>query len=652
MIRYLLILWAAMPFVASGQKQGMARIDSLAATLSTAHDDTSKVLVLNKISFAYRAIDPARGIRYATDALELARRLRWKKGVAIVMNTFYSNYFNLGDYSKAYEYATTSLKLNEELGDKRSIAVNLGNIANLFEAQSDYKTALSYQFRSLKLREELNDKPLQATCLMNVGNIYLELTNYPKAREYHLKALKIYESLNDQAGVAECYVNIGSAYQLQEQYTIALDYLVKALEIFRDREMRMQAQAAMVTIGDVYLAMKNYSRSLDYSMQALNISQEMGDKEGEAFAYGQVGKCYLQMVADSTSADRNGKIAMHRQANLDSAIKYLRNSIAISKAINSLRLFSAAQQDLFLAYKLNGNFREALESYETYRRVSDSVFSNDNKLKIAKLETQRETDLKNKQIELNKLASIKKRNEQGLLIGGLVVLFIAVVAVLRAHDKQKKANRDKEVLLRQKDMLMKEIHHRVKNNLQVISTLLDLQLQEVTDEQAKGAMAESTTRVRSISLIHQQLYQHDDIGTIEFSKFAAELVRQVMAVFKKGSVDITFENEIPEMHLDIDTAVPLGLILNELITNSFKYAFSGSSNGSIRIAIHQPDGHYQLIYSDSGPGLPDAAQHSSGLGMRMMRSLSKQLGGSFAYDAEKKQVIVMFKDIKGRKMID
>ncbi|WP_421825411.1 histidine kinase dimerization/phosphoacceptor domain -containing protein [Larkinella sp.] len=188
-------------------------------------------------------------------------------------------------------------------------------------------------------------------------------------------------------------------------------------------------------------------------------------------------------------------------------------------------------------------------------------------------------------------------------------------------------------LLLEKDVLMKEIHHRVKNNLQVISGLLELQSRSLTDETAKDALRDGQNRVRSIALIHQNLYQFENLSTIDLKRFINDLCRQVQRVFQKQK-PVVIRITVPDLHLDIDSAVPLGLILNELLSNSFKYAFSEVAAGEIHLEIRSlTEGKYQLLYADNGPGLPpgfDLARAST-LGLQLVNDLSRQIGGSVQY---------------------
>lgn len=189
-------------------------------------------------------------------------------------------------------------------------------------------------------------------------------------------------------------------------------------------------------------------------------------------------------------------------------------------------------------------------------------------------------------------------------------------------------------LLLEKDVLIKEIHHRVKNNLQVISGLLELQSSKLNDEAAQEALKEGQNRVRSIALIHQNLYQLESLSAIELKRFVNDLCRQVSSVFQKQS-PVQMNITVPDLHLDIDSAVPLGLLLNELLSNSFKYAFNNGIAGKINLDISiVTEGKYQLLYSDNGPGLPadfDVSKAST-LGMQLINDLSRQIGGKVKYE--------------------
>lgn len=208
--------------------------------------------------------------------------------------------------------------------------------------------------------------------------------------------------------------------------------------------------------------------------------------------------------------------------------------------------------------------------------------------------------------------------------------------------------------LNEKEILLKEIHHRVKNNLQVISALLEMQGSRSKNEEIKAAIIESQNRVLSIAFIHQNLYQHDDIKGVEVQSFVNELAKHIHHVFSKPDCEITVENNMPQTYLDIDTAVPLGLIINELLTNSYKYAFVNKNGGTIKVGLTKKrEGEYLFTYFDSGVGLPKNydVNKATSLGLRLVRQLAKQLAGKINYtynDGSKFEFVLMDYETRSR----
>ncbi len=207
--------------------------------------------------------------------------------------------------------------------------------------------------------------------------------------------------------------------------------------------------------------------------------------------------------------------------------------------------------------------------------------------------------------------------------------------------------------LHEKDLLIKEVHHRVKNNLQVIISLLHLQNDKITDETMKLSILESQSRIGSIALIHQNLYQNDQLDGIRFDEFVVNLGKQLDDFYKELHREILLETDIVDTCIDIDTAVPLGLILNELFSNTYKHAFKNTSSIKVTVSIQAVgNGEYKLVYHDSGPGLSEEMGFSNAqtLGMELIRGLAKQLYGQASYQyREGSEFTISFKDSLTRK---
>lgn len=193
--------------------------------------------------------------------------------------------------------------------------------------------------------------------------------------------------------------------------------------------------------------------------------------------------------------------------------------------------------------------------------------------------------------------------------------------------------RDEEQIhnsLREKDVLLKEIHHRVKNNLQVISSLLNLQAGYSSDPGTNELFKESQNRVRSMALIHENLYQSQDIGRVNLHEYVGGLVSMLFRVYGTDPACVRWEADIAECTLNIDTAVPVGLIIHELVSNALKYAFPNSRRGTIRIGFRsEPGGFLTLRFADDGVGMPKEFEidKTASLGLRLVKILTGQLGG-------------------------
>lgn len=213
-----------------------------------------------------------------------------------------------------------------------------------------------------------------------------------------------------------------------------------------------------------------------------------------------------------------------------------------------------------------------------------------------------------------------------------------------------------DVSIKQKETLLKEIHHRVKNNLQVISSLLELQSNRLSDEVSQSAFQEGQNRVRSIALIHQLLYQGEDLAAVEFTEFVRLLFNQVRSVMTTAGIQVELELKAAETTFDIDTAVPLGLIINEMLTNSFKYVFQQGAQHVVVIELEPAgDGKFQLTYHDGGPGIPPEVeiQKAKTLGLRLIYRLTKQLGGSVRVNAPEGHLFeIVFLTQEARKEIN
>ncbi|MDX1364700.1 MAG: sensor histidine kinase [Arenibacter latericius] len=223
--------------------------------------------------------------------------------------------------------------------------------------------------------------------------------------------------------------------------------------------------------------------------------------------------------------------------------------------------------------------------------------------------------------------------------------------LLKAHSDLHKIKKDNEISIKEKDTLLKEIHHRVKNNLQTVSSLLSLQSRSTEDKKIKNILKSSQNRVISMAMVHEMLYMRKDLSKIEYSSYVRELGDYLIKSFKGSENNITLNINIPDVKLGIDTAIPLGLLINEIITNALKYGIEEKGHGEIYIEIKKLNKlDYELVIGDNGAGFPKDVNfnNSETLGLKLIHNLVRQLQGTITRDHSKKGTyyIVTFSEVK------
>jgi two-component sensor histidine kinase len=219
-------------------------------------------------------------------------------------------------------------------------------------------------------------------------------------------------------------------------------------------------------------------------------------------------------------------------------------------------------------------------------------------------------------------------DETGTLLGA--------VNVLVDITERKQAESKLQASLHEKEVLLKEIHHRVKNNLQVIASLLYLQSHQLKDPEDLALFEDTQNRVKSMALVHESLYRTSDLARFNFAHYIESLTAHLSQSHVTESSGISIEMHLDEVVLDVDTAIPCGLILNELITNALKYAFPDGRSGSIHIMLRAAADRVTLCVRDTGIGLPASLdfRHTESLGLQLVGMMTEQLGGTLALTCE------------------
>jgi two-component system, sensor histidine kinase PdtaS len=340
--------------------------------------------------------------------------------------------------------------------------------------------------------------------------------------------------------------------------------------------------------------------------------------------------------------------------------------------IDSSDIFNMARVH-WLQYKLDsahGNYLKALNEYWKYRSFDDSIYSLAKAKQFSELQVQYETEAKDKDIELFKQkdkvqkATLRQSNTiKKVTLAGVVVMLIVTGLIYYLYRNKQRANKEiheKNLalgqLVKDKEWLIKEIHHRVKNNFHIVASLLEIQSSYLKNKEALSAIKESQHRIHSMSIIHQKLYQSDTLSTIHMPEYIYELVEYLRESYAIRD-DIRFSLQVDNIELDHASAITLGLILNEAITNAIKYAFIKTEGGKISISLsHISDSQLLLSITDNGLGLPTDfdSKRGASMGMELLQGLTDDLGGSFKIETNEGthiKIVFNYKPIQAKNVV-
>ena len=548
-------------------------------------------------------------------------------------------YNDLGEYDKSTALAKELYDIKDSLdADSQRVVLDVldDNYANLqlFDKQIEIR----------KQKRELG-----LTNNVSFYDIYSNLGLYRKARNQYIMEVKPTIADNDSYGLAKYHSKVGNYLRLDDSAPTALSELKKAKayldvyvndistpksesDIFESEILKAEIEGNIakchVMLGEYEVAIPLLETSIETLRKSSNNKDQSKVVDNTLF----LAEANLQM-------DRFSAAKKHLDVDFD--------NITVLQTIKKNSLLAAF-------YDKVENYKNASIYYKRNERIKDSLAKKQSALIKQQLVTiVANEDLENsqrlidEQKRINELArsEMKAKDERiNLVFISLIFTLLGFAGLVYAYLKSIKNQRliaeQKHIIensLVEKDSLLKEIHHRVKNNLQMVSSLLSLQTKNTRSKAAIEALEEGKSRVKAMALIHQKLYQNDDLSVIEMQGYIESLINSVQSVYKKGGHNISITIDAEGTELDIDRAIPFGLILNELVSNSFKYAFpENDDDGKIYIHLRKNGDQGYFEYTDNGIGLPedtDERAHSS-MGIRLINRLVNQLQSKLNVDRQ------------------
>ncbi|MFC0262119.1 tetratricopeptide repeat-containing sensor histidine kinase [Fontibacter flavus] len=627
------------------------------------------------IGFMYRAIGMLefyRGeiiaskaaFRNAKDNYIKSNNLKHAAGMAMNIGVMQEK---MGYYDSAVINYKEALPIFESVNDINSLASVYENIGLAHYRKSENLLMLNYLNKTDSLLQtvlEEND-PRWVGLYINKHLAFLRLNRQEEALDILLKGLKIAEVNQDNAGIRKIYsrlaelhesngekekqynalmisksylkesqnkfdiANMDQAlgrYHLQEDhYDSAMYYAQKSYEMFLSNGLTEDVGTSLSLMGNIEFKKENYPKALQYYQKALESLRTEQTQSYAGFLF-NIGYTYLKV------------------GDFSQALGFMEKSLEIRKQINHHSGLRDSYQGLAEVYESRGDFRKAFDYLTLFHAFKDSISNEARGQLLAEIETRYETEKKDQAIAVleqqNEIQSLRAQTQQiqiYLSLGGLVLLVGLTGLFFRQSSIRKRNNilleaKNKEIAKQnaERELLLKEIHHRVKNNLQIISSLLSMQTRSLKDDKAKDAMKESQSRVKTMALIHEKLYQYENLAKINMKEYMQQLSDFLTQTYRsEKQIHVNIDAE--DINLDMDMAIPLGLITNELLSNSLKYAFQDKEGGEIYITFTEPEpGIYKLLVRDSGKGLDDNLdiENTKSLGLKLVRTLTRQINGN------------------------
>ena len=548
--------------------------------------------------------------------------------LALTMSDIGSAHLQKTNFDSAHYYIDSAFVLGTQLDSSWRSTFYFHKCQLLIREKKHY-AALDYLLNSIPFIPESNSMR-RAEVFARVAQIYRTLGDLDKAIQYEEKCIEVSEVSNLQRELAFANTRLGKLHYLNKNDSLAYLYLSRALPSATDRNYNKTLLTAHSLLALLDLSTSNVASARRHIAIADSVFNLIPYKDNREDYY--AAKIRLLM----------------REGRIDEANMWSDRFLSYAKERNSPQTKLKAYVEIRSIQNALANWRSANQIADTILQLRTELASADQKQLVYDLETKYQSDLKNAEIQrlqnerlIDRLEMEKGRRQVWGLIGGLALALLAVLGTWYAYRIKKQSNQELRKLnhdlnkaLEQNTLLIKEIHHRVKNNLQVVSSLLNLQGKFEKDESVLRAINTSKDRVQSISLLHKTLYDNQDLTSIQVRPYFNELLEHLVNSYLGKDNNLDLQTRIGNFQLDIDTLVPLGLIANELITNAFKYALPASANPQLEFSLVREGSSVLLSVRDNGPGLPVSSipRRSRSLGMQLIHSFAERLDGNIEID--------------------
>lgn len=567
----LLVIFAAASTISAQNQQA---IDSIKDVLNKSMPDTTRIQSYFALAEEHFLYDPNLAIEDCKNALNLSSKIDYHEGISTACGWLAYLHEQQGNISEALKYNSRALSLAIKTGNRKTIAVIYNNSAGIYQNLGKSELATTYYLRALKFYKETNDTTGMATASNNIGLQYMQQGKIAAALDLFQRALLFYESQNATDGIGTSLINLGSLYVGQKEFVKAKAHLNRSLAIYRQSNDKYGEGYSLNSLGNLHMEMNQTDSAWIYYEQALAVRKSIDDKQGEAYALKNLGEILLQKnqlqeatdyllkshslfieLNDQKGLGRTytqlGKLSLKNGEPLKAEID-LKKALSIAEKVQSPTMIRDASQILSQLYREKREWEKALNMYDRYIAMRDSINNDENKKAILQEQfkyeyLQKEFKLKSEQEKKDLIASAESRKQQIIMystITGFALAILLLFFVFRNYSNQKRANQllkeTQDQLIQSEKMaafgiMASRVAHEIQNPLNFVNNFSELS-KDLVEEFLNTESASEKKELASELITNLEKINHH-------GNRAGEIVRQLQEHSRQGTAHSFFEND-------------------------------------------------------------------------------------------------------------
>ncbi len=563
----------------------------------------------------------------AEKALMSAYDIDYGEGIAKSWRRLGSYHLVRGELNKSLSYYQLNYDYYFDIKDTLGLGRASLSISQVTGRLGDKVRTLDFLQKGTSFAQGASDWKTYARILSSLGNYYRNEGEYDEAQNYYELALKSRLEREDKLGIISSYQVLGNLFGIQGRHQKAKSYYIKSLSLVSEQNLSSRKAGLLTNLGVTYYKLSFLDSAEYFYQKALKLRKESGN------IYSQT------LLLNNLTA-----LAFERK-NYRQSIDYAEEGLVLAKEVGSPELLSSLYYNLSDGYKALGDYKRSFEYYKLSDSIDYEITNTEKNAQLAELQVKFDTEKKDKEIAQQNLDLTRADTQKKQLFAGIGLLILVAGFISWSLVRKRRSNTrlqaQKSLIEKreqEKALLLRELHHRVKNNFQVVSSLLNLQYYEAESTGAAEAIKAGQTRVEAMSMIHRELYQGENDTALEMKDYVVHLIENAIYMYDFEPDAVDLQLEIDDSPLDVKYAIPLGIIINELITNAFKHAFQSVTKPALSVYLNM-DAEAQkltLKVGDNGPGIRENNEaRASSFGLELIGDLMKQLKGKLTSNNEK-----------------